>query len=289
MHKKIKQLNDQYKAIPIPKELEIVVAKNLQRPPKKKRKMPIFLASAAAAALLFTAGLNTSPTLAKNLADVPIIGSVVKVLTFTEYELEKDQYTADIKVPQISGSSSEIQALNKQYEEEGKQLYEQFKTEIENMEAGNMAVNSGYIVQTDTDDLLSFGRYVEVTVVSSSTVMKYTTIDKKSETVITLPSLFKDDRYLEIINTYIEDDLRNRMIKTKGDELYWIGGTEYFDETMGVFEGITPEQNFYITDAGKLVMSFNDYEIAPGFMGVVTVEIPTELLQDLLVSNQYIK
>ncbi|MEK4386205.1 RsiV family protein [Solibacillus sp. FSL W7-1464] len=289
MHKKIKQLNDQYKAIPIPKELEIVVAKNLQRPPRKKRKMPIFLASAAAAALLFTAGLNTSPTLAKNLAEVPIIGSVVKVLTFTEYELEKDKYTADIKVPQISGSSSEIQALNKQYVEEGKELYEQFKTEIENMEAGNMAVNSGYIVQTDTDDLLSFGRYVEVTVVSSSTVMKYTTIDKRSETVITLPSLFKDDRYLEIINTYIEDDLRNRMIETKGDEMYWIGGTEYFDETMGVFEGITPEQNFYITDAGKLVMSFNDYEIAPGFMGVVTVEIPTELLQDVLMSNQYIK
>jgi len=189
MHKKIRQLNDQYKAVPIPKELGIIVEKNLQRPQKKKRKIPIFFASIAAATLLFTVGLNTSPTLAKSLADVPIIGPVVKVLTFTEYEMIKDKYTADIKVPQISGSSSEIQALNEQYAEEGKELYEQFKTEIEDMEAGNMAVNSGYIVQTDTDDLLSFGRYIEVTVVSSSTVMKYTTIDKKSETVITLPSL----------------------------------------------------------------------------------------------------
>lgn len=289
MHKKIKHLNDQYKAIPIPKELEIIVEKNLQRPQKKKRKWPLFLASAAAATLLFTAGLNTSPTMAKNLADVPIIGTVVKVLTFTEYEMVKDKYTADIKVPQISGSSTEIQALNEKYAEEGKELYEQFKTEIEDMEAGNMAVNSGYIVQTDTADLLSFGRYIEVTVVSSSTVMKYTTIDKKSETVITLPSLFKDDRYLEIISTYIEDYLRNRMIEAKGDEMYWIGGTDYHDASMGVFEGITPEQNFYITDAGKLVMSFNDFEIAPGFMGIVTVEIPTELLQDVLMSNQYIK
>ena len=289
MHKKLKDLKDQYKAISIPKELEMIVEKNLQRPQKKKRKWPIFLASAAAATLLFTAGLNTSPTMAKSLADVPIIGPVVKVLTFTEYEMVKDKYSADIKVPQISGSSSEIQALNEKYAAEGKELYEQFKTEIEEMEAGNMAVNSGYTVQTDTDELLSFGRYVEVTVVSSSTVMKYTTIDKKSETVITLPSLFKDDRYIEIINTYIEDHLRNRMIDTKGDEMYWIGGTEYHDASMGVFEGITPEQNFYITDAGKLVMSFNDYEIAPGFMGVVTVEIPTELLQDVLMSNQYIK
>lgn len=289
MHKKIKNIKEQYKAIPIPKELEIIVEKNLQRPQKKKRKWPIFLASAAAATLLFTAGLNTSPSMAKNLADVPIIGTVVKVLTFTEYEMVKDNYTADIKVPQISGSSTEIQALNEKYAEEGKELYEQFKTEIEDMEAGNMAVNSGYIVQTDTADLLSFGRYIEVTVVSSSTVMKYTTIDKKSETVITLPSLFKDDRYLEIISTYIEDYLRNRMIEAKGDEMYWIGGTDYHDASMGVFEGITPEQNFYITDAGKLVMSFNDFEIAPGFMGIVTVEIPTELLQDVLMSNEYIK
>ncbi|MER2115170.1 MAG: RsiV family protein, partial [Solibacillus isronensis] len=48
-------------------------------------------------------------------------------------------------------------------------------------------------------------------------------------------------------------------------------------------------QNFYITEDGKLVLSFDEYEIAPGFMGLVTVEIPTKLLQDMLVSNIYIK
>ena len=142
---------------------------------------------------------------------------------------------------------------------------------------------------TDTDDILSFGRYVEVTVVSSSTVMKYTTIDKKAETVITLPSLFKDDRYIDIISHYIEDELRNKMIETQGSDMYWIGGTEYHDESFGVFEGISPDQNFYITEAGKLVMYFDVYEIAPGFMGLVTVEIPTELLRDVLMSNKYIK
>lgn len=288
MHEKIKQLKKEYEAIPIPKELKDIVEINLQRQPKKKSKAFIFIASLAAATLLFTASVNTSATLAKNLAEVPIIGPIVKVLTFKEYEMVKDNYTAAITVPQISGSSNEIQALNEQYAAEGKALYEQFKAEIEDMEAGNMDVDSGYIIETDTDKLLSFGRYIQVTVVSSSTVMKYTTIDKQSETVITLPSLFKDNSYKEMINTYIEDYLRNRMMETKGDEMYWIGGTPYHDETMGVFEGITDEQNFYITETGKLVMSFNDFEIAPGFMGIVTVEIPSELIQNVLVSNQYI-
>lgn len=290
MNDKLKKLHTQYKDIPIPQELEMMIEKNLQRPPKKrKRKLPLFLTSVAAAAILFTVGINTNPAMAKNLADVPVIGQVVKVLTFTEYEMVKDEYTVDIQVPQISGSSADIEALNEKYAQEGKLLYEQFKTDIEEMEAGNMAVNSGYVIKTDTDEILSFGRYVEVIVASSSSVMQYTTIDKQAETAITLPSLFKDDRYVEIISRYLEDEMRRKMIETKGDEMYWVGGTEWHDESFGVFEGISPEQNFYITKAGKLVISFDEYEAAPGFMGLVTFEIPTELLQDVLVSNKYIK
>ncbi|MER2029949.1 MAG: DUF3298 domain-containing protein [Solibacillus sp.] len=290
MNDKLKNLKEQYNNIPIPKELESLIEKNLQyRPKKSKRKLPIFLTSVAAAAVLFTVGLNTNPAMAKSLADVPVIGQVVQVLTFTKYEMEKDAYTAEIQVPQISGSSADIEALNEEYAEEGKTLYEQFKADIEEMEAGNMSLNSGYVIETDTDEILSFGRYVEVIVASSSTVMKYTTIDKNAETVITLPSLFKDDRYIGIISRYVEEELRNRMIETEGSDMYWIGGTEYHDESFGVFEGITPDQNFYITKDGKLVMSFDEYEIAPGYMGLVTVEIPTKLLQDVLVSNIYIK
>lgn len=290
MNDKLKNLKEQYNNIPIPKELESLIEKNLQyRPKKSKRKLPIFLTSVAAAAVLFTVGLNTNPAMAKSLADVPVIGQVVQVLTFTKYEMEKDAYTAEIQVPQISGSSADIEALNEKYAEEGKTLYEQFKADIEEMEAGNMSLSSGYVIETDTDEILSFGRYVEVIVASSSTVMKYTTIDKNAETVITLPSLFKNDRYIEIISRYIEEELRNRMIETEGSDMYWIGGTEYHDESFGVFEGITPDQNFYITEDGKLVLSFDEYEIAPGYMGLVTVEIPTKLLQDMLVSNIYIK
>ncbi|MFS0875011.1 DUF3298 domain-containing protein [Solibacillus isronensis] len=290
MNDKLKNLKEQYNNIPIPKELESLIEKNLQyRPKKSKRKLPIFLTSVAAAAVLFTVGLNTNPAMAKSLADVPVIGQVVQVLTFTKYEMEKDAYTAEIQVPQISGSSADIEALNEKYAEEGKTLYEQFKADIEELEAGNMSLSSGYVIETDTDEILSFGRYVEVIVASSSTVMKYTTIDKNAETVITLPSLFKNDRYIEIISRYIEEELRNRMIETEGSDMYWIGGTEYHDESFGVFEGITPDQNFYITEDGKLVLSFDEYEIAPGYMGLVTVEIPTKLLQDMLVSNIYIK
>ncbi|MER1985236.1 MAG: DUF3298 domain-containing protein [Solibacillus sp.] len=289
MADKLKKLHEHYKDVPIPRELELMIEQNLQRPHKKNRKLPIILSTVAAAAVLFTAGINTSPAMAKNLADVPVLGQVVEVLTFTKYEMIEDEYTADIQVPQISGSSADIKALNAKYAEEGKVLYEQFKADIVDMEAGNMSVNSGFVVETDTDELLSFGRYVEVIVVSASTLMQYTTIDKQAEMVITLPSLFKDDRYVDIISRYVENEMRNKMIETEGSDLYFVGGTEWYDDSFGVFTSIAQDQNFYITEAGKLVIAFDKYEVAPGFMGLVTFEIPTELLQDVLMSNKYIK
>lgn len=289
MDDKLKKLEQQYKDVPIPKELEQMIEQNLQRKPKKKRKMPVFLGTAAAAALLFTAGLNTSPAMAKNLADVPVLGSVVQVLTFVEYEIEEETFTADIEVPQITGSSEEIQALNAKYEEEGKALYEQFKAEMAEMDGGHLGLNSGYIVETDTEQLLSFGRYTEVTMASSSTEMHYTTIDKKAETVITLPSLFKDERYVDIISHEIAEQMRAEMKATNGEKHYWVSGTQWSDETFGSFERIQPDQSFFITEAGKLVISFDKYEVAPGYMGIAKFEIPTALLEDVLVSQQYIR
>lgn len=34
--------------------------------------------------------------------------------------------------------------------------------------------------------------------------------------------------------------------------------------------------------SGKLVIVFDEYEVAPGYMGAVSFEIPTEILKDIL-------
>jgi len=52
---------------------------------------------------------------------------------------------------------------------------------------------------------------------------------------------------------------------------------------------ISPNQNFYITEEGKLVISFDKYEVGPGYMGIQEFEIPTEVIADILVSNEYIR
>jgi len=202
--------------------------------------------------------------------------------------VDEGNYQADVSTPVITGlEDEELQAgLNEKYMTENKELFDQFEKEIAEMEevgGGHLGVDAGYEVLTDNERILSIMRYQVNTVASSSTTMRYDTIDKVDHVLITLPSLFKDDSYIEVINSYIANEMERQMAE---DEM-----VSYFtDNEYGEgFTTIRPDQNFYITNDQKLVISFDKYEVAPGYMGVVTFEIPTKVVKDLLVSDVYIR
>lgn len=299
MEKGLKDLKNEYLDIPIPEELDFVVRKaikeNRSLKPKERSSFKKTIIAAASALIIMatvTVGINTSPAFAETLSKVPIVGGIVKVLTFKEYTLNDETFNADIKIPEISGlKDEELQkALNEKYLEENEKLYQQFINDMEEMKksgGGHLGVDSGYIIKTDNDRILSVGRYVVNTVASSSTTFKYDTIDKKNEVLITLPSLFKDDSYINIIS----ENIKEQMIKRhKEDEnmIYWVSGVED-EDLIELFEKISKDQNFYINNDGKLIICFDKYEVAPGYMGVQEFIIPTEVISNVLVSNEYIK
>ncbi len=296
MDKKLKNLEKQYTDVSIPKELDLVVERALKQGRKKKKnRTPQWLLGSAAAAMLFTASLNVSPAMARTLSDIPVVGSVVKVLTWTEYEVAEDNFDANIKVPAIENLDNQDLAntLNEKYRAEGKALYDEFITEVGDLKAsgsgGHLGVDICFEIKTDNDQILSIGRYVVNTVGSSSTVMEYDTIDKENEILITLPMLFKDKNYIEAISENIKEQMRTQFAESNQDKVYWVKGAGMADEDlMEEFTAIQPDQQFYISDKGKLVISFDKYEVAPGFMGVVEFEIPTDVLRDDLVSATYI-
>lgn len=299
MDKKLEMLKKEYMNVPIPAELDFVVRKALKDNGINSsirnntfNRIKIAAASIAAALVVLTVGVNTSPVLAAEMTKVPIVGSIVKVLTFREFTVNEDTFNTNIKVPAVQGLENKTleNSLNEKYLAENKKLYEQFMVDMEKMKkngGGHLGVNSGYEVKTDTDRILSIGRYVVNTVGSSSTKMKYDTIDKKNGILITLPSLFKDDRYVEIIS----ENIKKQMIeqnKADNKKFYWIAGIEQ-KGNMKLFEKISKEQSFYINAEGKLIISFDKYEVAPGYMGIVQFAIPTNILSDILVSHEYIK
>ena len=96
MPNKIEELKKQYESIQIPENLTEQIEQSLHIPKPKEKTFPILIGLVAVAILLVTISLNTSVTMAKALYDVPVLGKVVKVLTFTKYEFTKDEYLSKI-------------------------------------------------------------------------------------------------------------------------------------------------------------------------------------------------
>ena len=48
------------------------------------------------------------------------------------------------------------------------------------------------------------------------------------------------------------------------------------------FEQIKEDQNFYLNEQGQLVICFDEYEVAPGYMGLVEFAVEDEAIADIL-------
>lgn len=287
------KFRNEYENIEIPDELEFLVRTTIKEQEKKMKRKNIInksVIAAAVAGVVFVGSINLSSEISYALSEVPVLGSIVRVLTFKTFELKDNNFDAQLKTPAIEGLDSKLEAmLNEKYLDENQKLYDDFMKEIDelkkaDMDEAHMGIASGYEVKTDTDKLLVIGRYVVNTAGSSSTTIKYDTIDKQNKLLITLPSLFKDEAYIDIISENIKAQMKEQM--KDENNVYWLE-----DEMMGDenFSKIDKNQSFYITKDNQLVIAFDKYEVAPGYMGNPEFIIPSELLKDVLVSEEYIK
>ena len=287
------KFRNEYENIEIPDELEFLVRTTIKEQEKKMKRKNIInksVIAAAVAGVVFVGSINLSSEISYALSEVPVLGSIVRVLTFKTFELKDNNFDAQLKTPAIEGLDSKLEAmLNEKYLDENQKLYDDFMKEIDelkkaDMDEAHMGIASGYEVKTDTDKLLVIGRYVVNTVGSSSTTIKYDTIDKQNKILITWPSLFKDEAYIDIISENIKAQMKEQM--KDESNVYWLE-----DEMMGDenFSKIDKDQSFYITKDNQLVIAFEKYEVAPWYMGKPEFIIPSELLKDALVSEEYIK
>ncbi|MEI5905587.1 RsiV family protein [Bacillus spongiae] len=283
MDKKMEQLKREYLETPIPDELEFVVEKALK---KKKRNVARYnwLIGFGAAAVMFVSFINTSPFIAKATTGIPVVSDIIQVLTFREFTFKGERHHADIDVPTIQNldDPSLESTLNQKYLEEGKQLYDELINSIGDINSSLSVIHSNFEIKTDNETILSLGREVVrfTQAGSSNKEMSFDTIDKKNKLLITLPMLFKDDRYIDVISQNIIQQMKQQEEESEHS---------YYFNAEDSIETIRKLDNFYINSEGKLVISYNKYEVAAGVMGRVEFIIPTDVISDLLVSHEYIK
>lgn len=292
---KIQQLKQEYYNINVPDELEFVIKKSFKEKKEKKGDKLIMFKRVGIAAMLafvvFVSGINVSSTLANSLSEIPIFGSVVKIFIFRNFEVKEEGFEANIKVPNISGlDNQELEdELNKKFIEEGQKLYDDFTKEMEEIKSqngeGHIALETNYEVKTDNEYVFSVIISKLETMASSAVSYKTYTVDKINKSIVTLHSLFKNDSYIQTISDNIKEQMRQRM---KDDEniTYFI---DQKDIPVEDFETIKDKQNFYINEDNKLVIVFDEYEVAPGYMGASEFVIPTDVIEDLLLDRGLIK
>lgn len=221
------------------------------------------------------------------MSGIPVIKSLVKVVTLREYTYKDNNHEVEIKVPNINGlSNTELQdTLNSEYLDESTRLYKDFMTNmgVDKLDEAHLALFTNYSEKVNNDQLLVLENITTQIAGSGSESVQYNTIDKQKQLLITLPSLFKDDNYVDIISENIISQMKEKTNPSQGIMYFYDSGMP------GDFAQIKPDQTFYINADSQLVIVFNEAEVAPAAMGIVEFVIPIDVIQKDLVSNTYIK
>lgn len=247
----------------------------------------VFAAAAAAAAgiaIISAVMLNAFPSTAYALSDIPVISDIVRVFTLGRYSHSEAGYEANISTPKIEGLlDKELEnKLNKEFKENADALIAAYESDVKEFkeafgeETIHLGITSDYTVRTDNADILAIDAYILTTAGSSSTVHSFYNIDKKSGTLISLDSLFKEGAdYVGVLSEYILS--RMKYANEHNDGLYWTEKNEIDDG----FKHIREDQSFFINDDGELVICFDKYEVAAGAQGCPEFVIPNEIIADI--------
>lgn len=279
---KIDKLKENYNNIKIPARLNDVVNDAINK--KSNHKIQTKWLVTAASICAVVGAININPVFADNLEQIPVIGNIVKIVNFSNYQIKDNGYEASIKVPKIEGlDNKELEyKLNKEFEENGKKLYSQYLEEVkglkESNESGHKSAESWYEVKTDNDNILSLVIYEYEAEGSSNTTRRFYNIDKKNQTVLTLEGMFKNDDYINVISENIKQQMAEQMKKDK-NKIYWLNDKEARNSN---FNSIKRDQGFYINKSGELVICFDKYEVGPGAMGLVEFTIPKDIIKPLM-------
>ena len=108
---------------------------------------------------------------------------------------------------------------------------------------------------------------------------KFYTIDKHSGQQVHLGDLFQENSgYKELMSEDIRNQMRALMAKDEMN-MYWVDSTDMPELN---WEGLKEDQNFYFDEEGNLVIVFDEYEVAPGYMGAQEFTVAREVFEELL-------
>lgn len=191
--------------------------------------------------------------------------------------------TKDKENPALEKGVEEINDKMSEYIEILRQKYNWYR---DRKYMGYVTLESTYTILCNNDDMLSIRFDSTLNAGGSVTYSRCFTLDKRTGRVLELADLFrKDTDYITPISSYILEEMTRQT--ENGGGSYFIPGGIWPDNEC--FKSIAEDQNFYINEENRLVIVFDEYEVAPGSMGVVEFVIPTGVMHAILAEPSLIQ
>ena len=285
--KKLEKAKEVYEAIKVPNELNYVVNKAILDKKKKEKSVLIYVKYAvttvACTFLTFIFMLNVNSSFATNISEIPIIGDMAKVFTIKEVNEEDKTKLINAKIPALENTgNTELEKrinyeimlkMNEILEEAEKRAAEYKEAVIET--GGNeydyqpINIQIDYKVGYSNDKVVSFMISKSETLANAYTEIYFYNVDIETGKKLNLRDVLGNE-YKQIVDTTIYKEIEERS--KNPDNIY-------FTADEGGFEGIENEyQDFYINSDGKVVIVFEKYKIAPGYMGTQEFVIDKQIL-----------
>lgn len=269
--------NSQYDRTEIPQELDAVVSGSIREGRSRRRKQEkvrshlkrggCALAALTACLVLL---LNLSPTVAKAMSQIPLLGELCRVVTFREYHFTDEIKYVDVRIPQIEnwGKSQLEQRVNLEIQKKihdciqeseaiAQDYYEAFvATGGKPEDFHPIGITVDYEVKTINQKYASFVIWKCESFVRAYEQWYYYNIDLQSGRILSLKDWFGND-YRQIVAKHVEEDLANW-----DEDQRW---TLWAD--IEVEDLISENTDFYINPEGQVVVIFPRYSLACGAAG----------------------
>lgn len=289
----LKDLQKIYQSVKIPQELPYEVNKVIKKTEKKKLSFPIkttikVCTTLATCFIIFVVMVNVNPNFVAAVENIPVLSQLVKWLQIREIHEKTELDVIDAQIPNLTntGNTELEKTINQKINETIQELIEiarndayESKKMLEsydpNYKFEPIYLNISYEIKSTQNGILSFvitqeqtdnrhaNGYVEKLMYN---------IDLNHNKELSLQDLLGKN-YEQMVNTQIKEKIA--QIEKDGTGDFFEPQNFLYLEHGGWFEGITKNQKFYVNESGNVVIVFDKYEIAPGYMGMPEFEIQT--------------
>lgn len=280
MNESLKHARQRYQSPELPPELSFAVSAALregERRRARRRAIRRSLGGGLAACACFCLLVNGSPAFAAALADVPVLGELARIVTVERYQINDRDHLIDVRLPALTdtGNTDLEQRINTEIRTRIDQVLDEAQERAR--EAREAFVETGgkaedfmpIIIDVDYEVKCSNGQYLSFVITKTETLASAYTeyylynLDLTTGTELTLPDLLGPDW-----REKCDEAVRAGITQSEAE------GGVYFAPGEGGFETVDDDQKFYLSADASVVLLFEKYEIAPGYMGTQEFAVP---------------